>query len=94
MLRIPCPWCGPRDELEFHYGGEAHVAAPPDPEQLDDLRWAEYLFLRRNPAGPWHERWYHVAGCRRWFDLVRDTVTQTIATAAPSDQEAADADAQ
>ena len=26
MLLIPCPWCGPRDEVEFRYGGEAHIA--------------------------------------------------------------------
>ena len=25
MLQIPCPWCGPRDEIEFSYGGEAHI---------------------------------------------------------------------
>jgi heterotetrameric sarcosine oxidase delta subunit len=24
------------------------------------------------------ERWVHTAGCRRWFTLVRDTVTHTI----------------
>ena len=24
MLLIRCPWCGPRDETEFHYGGQAH----------------------------------------------------------------------
>ncbi len=28
MLLIPCPWCGPRDETEFTYGGEAHIVAP------------------------------------------------------------------
>ncbi|MBL8960475.1 MAG: sarcosine oxidase subunit delta, partial [Gemmatimonadetes bacterium] len=22
MLQIPCPWCGPREEEEFRYGGE------------------------------------------------------------------------
>lgn len=78
MLNIPCPWCGPRDETEFSYGGEALVAAPPDPELLDDREWAEYLFVRRNPAGPWLERWYHAAGCRRWFDVERDTVTNFV----------------
>jgi heterotetrameric sarcosine oxidase delta subunit len=24
------------------------------------------------------ERWVHTAGCRRWFNLVRDTVTHHI----------------
>ncbi len=23
MLRIPCPWCGERDETEFRYRGDA-----------------------------------------------------------------------
>ena len=26
MLLIPCPYCGPRPELEFRYAGEAHIA--------------------------------------------------------------------
>jgi heterotetrameric sarcosine oxidase delta subunit len=78
MLLIPCPWCGPRDEIEFHYGGEAHIARPPDPAGLDDAAWAEYLFMRSNPKGPFAERWVHSAGCRRWFNLLRDTATHRI----------------
>jgi sarcosine oxidase subunit delta len=78
MLLIPCPWCGPRDEAEFHYGGEAHIARPADPGALDDAAWAEYLFMRDNPKGPLAERWVHNAGCRRWFNLVRDTATHRI----------------
>ncbi|MFO1061925.1 MAG: sarcosine oxidase subunit delta [Dongiaceae bacterium] len=31
MLLITCPYCGPRDEEEFSYGGEAHIARPADP---------------------------------------------------------------
>lgn len=73
MLFIPCPWCGERDEREFTYGGQAQVPHPPDPEVLTDEEWARYLFFRRNPRGTWQERWYHAAGCRRWFDLERDT---------------------
>ena len=75
MLLITCPWCGPRDEVEFHYGGQAGVAYPADPDALDDGAWAQYLFFRDNPKGPFAERWVHSAGCRRWFDVVRDTVT-------------------
>ena len=36
MLQIPCPYCGPRAEAEFSYGGEAHIARPLDPAQLDE----------------------------------------------------------
>ncbi len=81
MLLIPCPWCGPRDEIEFGYGGDAHIARPADPEGQDDAAWAEYLFMRANPKGRIAERWVHSAGCRRWFNLIRDTVTHKIIVA-------------
>ncbi|MFD7978251.1 sarcosine oxidase subunit delta family protein [Streptomyces sp. NPDC059071] len=80
MLLIPCPWCGPRDETEFHYGGQAHVPYPEDPAALTDEEWARYLFFRDNPKGPFAERWSHAAGCRRWFNAVRDTATNEILT--------------
>ena len=78
MLLISCPWCGPREETEFHYGGQAHVAYPANPLELDDTTWAEYLFVRDNTKGPYAERWAHSAGCRRWFNVVRDTVSSEI----------------
>jgi heterotetrameric sarcosine oxidase delta subunit len=78
VLLIPCPWCGPRDEIEFRYGGQAHVSYPPDPGRLSDAEWADYLFMRDNPKGEWSERWMHAAGCRRWFNTVRSTVTHEI----------------
>ncbi len=78
MLLIACPWCGEREELEFHYGGQAHVPYPADPSALSDAEWGEYLFVRDNPKGPFAERWSHAAGCRRWFDVVRHTVTHEI----------------
>ena len=81
MLLIPCPWCGPRDEVEFRYGGEAHIARPADPESLDDAAWAEYLFMRANPKGVIAERWVHSVGCRSWFNLLRDTVSHKILAA-------------
>ncbi|MGW8768050.1 sarcosine oxidase subunit delta family protein [Streptomyces sp. NPDC055815] len=78
MLLIPCPWCGPRDEAEFHYGGQAHVPYPEDPAALTDEEWARYLFFRDNPKGPFAERWSHAAGCRKWFNAVRDTATNEV----------------
>ena len=81
MLSIPCPWCGARDEIEFSYGGQAHVAYPRDPHALDDAQWAAYLFLRDNPKGAFLERWVHSHGCRRWFNVERDTVTHEISAA-------------
>ena len=75
MLNIPCPWCGPRDETEFHYGSEAGVAYPENREEISDEDWAKYVFFRANPKGWFAERWVHSAGCRRWFNVWRNTVT-------------------
>jgi heterotetrameric sarcosine oxidase delta subunit len=75
VLLIRCPWCGPRDEAEYRYGGQAYVAYPEDPAACSDEEWARYLFVRENPKGPYAERWCHTDGCRRWFTVVRDTVT-------------------
>lgn len=78
MLQIECPWCGACDQSEFSYGGEAHIARPKTPADLSDQEWGDYLFNRENPKG-WHrEQWCHTAGCRRWFNAVRDTVTSRI----------------
>ena len=77
MLLIPCPWCGERDETEFRCGGEAHIARPEQPAALSDDQWADYLFMRSNPKGVHFERWRHVHGCGRWFNVARDTVERS-----------------
>jgi len=78
MQLIECPYCGPREEVEYHYGGQAHVAYPTEAASLSDAEWAEFLFFRDNPKGPFAERWLHSAGCRRWFNAVRDTATHQV----------------
>ena len=78
MLQIECPWCGARDETEFSYGGEAHIARPLETEKLSDEEWADYLFMRKNPKGTHYEQWLHAAGCRRYFNAERDTVSYRI----------------
>ncbi|MGI8458630.1 MAG: sarcosine oxidase subunit delta [Propionibacteriaceae bacterium] len=78
MMIIPCPFCGPRNETEYAYGGQAHVAYPQDPSALTDEEWAQFLFYRDNPKGTYAERWQHAAGCRKWFNAVRDTQTYEI----------------
>ncbi|MBV9562790.1 MAG: sarcosine oxidase subunit delta [Bradyrhizobium sp.] len=78
MLLIKCPWCGERPELEFSYGGEAHIARPADPTRLDDEQWAAFLYFRNNPKGLHAERWRHVHGCGRVFNAQRDTVSDAI----------------
>jgi heterotetrameric sarcosine oxidase delta subunit len=90
MLLIPCPWCGPRNQVEFTYGGDATKRRPlahaPEPE------WFDYVYLRDNPCGPHDEFWLHSAGCRSWFKLRRDTRTHDIITSAkPGEAFAGDA---
>ena len=72
---VPCPHCGPRDVYEFRYGGEFQRRPP---STVSDQEWADYLYARRNVAGPEKEWWYHRQGCRRWFLAVRDTRTNAV----------------
>ncbi|MGI9169927.1 MAG: sarcosine oxidase subunit delta [Caulobacteraceae bacterium] len=83
MLLIDCPFCGPRDEIEFACGGESHIARPGPAETVSDEAWGAYLFTRANPRGVHFERWVHQAGCRQWFNLARDTLTHEIRGAYP-----------
>jgi sarcosine oxidase, subunit delta len=78
MLLVPCPYCGDRAEIEFSYGGEAHVVRSEDPSTVDDEKWSEFLYFRSNPKGPHAERWRHVHGCGRFFNVIRDTRTDAI----------------
>src|ERR1700691_6483783 len=75
MLLIKCPYCGERPEIEFSYGGQAHLARPANPAALSDQDWAEYLYVRRNRKGVHAERWRHAHGCGRFFNALRDTTT-------------------
>jgi heterotetrameric sarcosine oxidase delta subunit len=79
MLQIPCPWCGPRSEDEFVYGGDASGARPPDPGVITDDDWLSYIYLRSNPRGKHVEWWFHQYGCGAWFSVLRDTVDHLIA---------------
>ena len=75
MLLIPCPWCGPRSEDEFEYGGDATIECP---DGVSDADWVRYLYLRKNPKGHHVEWWFHQNGCGSWFRAVRDTVDHRI----------------
>ena len=65
---------GPAAEIRItrDTAGVPHIAA------ASDRDWAEYLYYRSNPKGPHRERWFHTLGCRRWFNVARDTVTHEI----------------
>jgi sarcosine oxidase subunit delta len=51
------------------------MARPVQPATLDDQAWAAFLFYRTNPKGVHAERWLHVHGCGRWFNALRDTLS-------------------
>ncbi len=90
MLIITCPWCGPRDLVEFRCGGEASVIRPLSPEQCSDAEWADYLYYRNNLKGSQLERWVHAWGCRQWFELRRDTLSHEIIETRASPADSAD----
>jgi len=73
---IICPHSVPR-RAGFSYGGEAHIARPIDPTGLDDEAWASSCTNARS-RGLHAERWRHLHGCGRFFNVLRDTISDTI----------------
>jgi sarcosine oxidase, subunit delta len=87
MLLINCPHCGmARPEIEFRYGGEAHVARAADPGTLNDEELANFLYFRSNPKGVLAERWRHNFGCGRFFNCLRDTLSDKIIAVYKADE--------
>ncbi len=79
MFHIYCPCCEEyREEEEFHAHGQAHLARPVDADSCTDQEWGEFLYFRENPRGIHRELWHHVAGCHRFFNILRDTQTYRI----------------
>lgn len=76
MLLIRCPYCEEeRPELEFRHAGEAHLVRPSTITEMSDEDFEGFFFIRQNPKGLVYERWRHVHGCARFFNAVRDTVS-------------------
>ena len=71
MQILPCPFCGPHDEIEFHYVGEPK-ARPEPAGSVSDAEWSEYLWFNDNPKGHSREIWLHLT-CMEMFQLTRDT---------------------
>jgi heterotetrameric sarcosine oxidase delta subunit len=84
MLLITCPYCGPRAQIEFTYGGDAKAKRPADPDAVTLEAWLDYVYLRDNPRGPHWELWQHASGCRRWLRVQRDTLTHEILATEPA----------
>ena len=87
MLNIKCPYCGDRSQKEFAYGGDGTVVRPELNQQISDEKWDEFVYLRKSPRGKHIELWHHIAGCRQWFKVQRDTVTHEIFKTAKMNEE-------
>jgi sarcosine oxidase subunit delta len=77
MQLFRCPFCGLRDETEFHYGGEAGNARPEPASDTTAADWARYLYLRVNPKGPTREVWMHLT-CGEIFVMERDSLSHAV----------------
>jgi len=77
MQRFTCPFCGERDESEFHFGAEAGKARPEPAESVDAEQWYDYLYAQHVPRGAAHEVWVHLT-CGEFFLMQRDTVTRDV----------------
>ncbi|MBL8581859.1 MAG: sarcosine oxidase subunit delta [Rhizobiaceae bacterium] len=76
MLLIRCPYCEQDlPELEFRNAGEAHVVRSGNLVAESDEDFERFLFIRENPKGIIYERWRHIHGCGRFFNAVRNTVS-------------------
>lgn len=75
MQLFTCPFCGPRAETEFHFGGDAGNFRPDG--AAGGQAWTDYLYFRDNRRGKAREIWMHLP-CREVFVMERDTVTHEV----------------
>jgi len=75
-MLINCPFCGPRAENEFVFGGSSADNCEVATENTTAL--TDYLYFRNNPKGWNIEYWVHRHGCQSWLEVERHTVTHEI----------------
>jgi len=77
MQIFHCPFCGARNEIEFHFVAEAGKVRPEPAADVSGEAWAAYLHMTKNPRGPSREIWRHF-GCGELFAMERDTLSMTV----------------
>ena len=77
MQQFPCPFCGLRNEQEFHFAGEAGTVRPDTANEVSDENWSDYLDNNHNPKGETREIWVHLT-CQEYFIMRRDSVTMEV----------------
>ncbi len=80
-MLIDCPYCGPRDLVEFAVKGS--FARGAFRRAISTIRRPAPASSRRFisakiSAGPHREYWLHAAGCGSWLVIERDTRTHRI----------------
>lgn len=77
MQRFICPFCGERDETEFHFAAESGKHRPEPAKDVDARTWYNYLYAQDAPRGRTREVWVHLS-CGEFFIMERDTVTRDL----------------
>ena len=77
MQQFPCPFCGLRNETEFHFAGEAGKTRPDTLKKVSAGQWSAYLNDIANPMGETREIWVHLT-CQEYFIMQRDTITMAV----------------
>ncbi|WP_296745719.1 sarcosine oxidase subunit delta [Mesorhizobium sp.] len=77
MHIFSCPYCGPRDETEFHFALESGKHRPEPAAAVSNVDWAHYLHFKRNPKGETSEVWLHLT-CGEYFVMRRDTLSHDV----------------
>lgn len=83
MKILNCPLNGPRNISEFICFGE--VTEMPNPNELSDEQWADYMWMSNNTAGVVREWWCHTA-TSYWFIAERNTITDEILKTYPANE--------
>ena len=77
MQIFTCPFCGDRDEREFHFVAEAGKVRPDTTADISDKDWAAYLHSHRNTKGHVCEVWMHTT-CAELFLMERDSLSMEV----------------
>ena len=83
MKLMNCPLNGLRNISEFICIGE--VTDMPNPNELSDEQWADFIWMSNNTAGVVREWWCHTA-TSYWFIAERNTVTDEILKSYPANE--------
>jgi heterotetrameric sarcosine oxidase delta subunit len=80
-MLITCPHCGTRPVEEYTFLGDADPQRPASNNPATMDQWFDYVYLRDNPKGRFHEFAHHAGGCRSWLVVTRDTQTHEVFSA-------------